>query len=113
MPELLDAAIAAIAASDPALEPSVQERADEIAAAHGQRRAIDGYSIGVLISELQALRAEIWAAILRVVETDPALSEVPITMQDRLTRTFDPLIVEAAETWVATAQSGETVNPPE
>jgi len=113
MPELLDAAIAAIAASEPTLDPSVQERIEDLATAHGQRRANDGYSIGVLIAELQALRTEAWAAILRVIESDPALSEVPVTMQDRLARTFDPLIVEAAEAWVATAQSGETANPPD
>src|SRR3954447_13592479 len=52
IPELLDAAIASIAASDPALDPAMQERADDLATTHGQRRAHDGYSIGVLISEL-------------------------------------------------------------
>jgi hypothetical protein len=113
MPELLDAAIAAIAASDPTLDPAIQARTDDLATAHGQRRATDGFSIGVLIAELQQLHAELWAAILRVVETDPALSEVPATMQDRLARTFDPLIVEAAEAWVATRGIGETANPQE
>lgn len=111
MPELLEAALAAIAASDPAIDSAVQTRADELATAHGRRRASEGFSIGVLIAELQELRAELWAAILRIVEIDPALSDVLITIQERLGRTFDPLIVEAAEAWVAAQAGGETANP--
>jgi hypothetical protein len=112
VPELLEAVLSAMAASDPALEPEIQARTVELATTHGQRRATEGFSIGVLIAELQELRAELWAAILRVTEADPALAEIPATLQDRLARTFDPLIVDAAEAWVETQAGGETTNPP-
>jgi hypothetical protein len=112
MPELLDAVIVAISASDPALDPEIQTRAAELATAHGQRRATAGFSIGLLIAELHELRAELWATILRIVETDPELAEIPATLQDRLARTFDPLIVDAAEAWVETKAGGENIDPP-
>jgi hypothetical protein len=111
MPELLDVATMAISASDPTLDPEIQIRAAELATTHGQRRATAGFSIGLLIAELHELRAELWAAILRIVETDPELAEIPATMQDRLARTFDPLIVDAAEAWVETKAGGENIDP--
>jgi hypothetical protein len=100
MPELLDAVLAAIASQEPALDPDAQYRIAELASAHGRKRATDGFSIGVLISELSELRAELWAAILRITEDDLALAGTPLLLQERLSGTFDPLIVDAAEAWV-------------
>src|SRR5262245_33969470 len=65
MPALLDAVLAAVATPDPALDPETQARVAELATGHGRTRAADGFAIGVLISELNELRAELWAAILR------------------------------------------------
>jgi hypothetical protein len=105
MPELLDAVLAAIATPDPALDPDRQSRVADLATGHGRMRAADGFSIGVLISELNELRAELWAAILRITEDDLKLAGTPLLLQERLSGTFDPMIVEAAEAWVE-AQRG-------
>jgi hypothetical protein len=105
VPELLDAALAAIASPDPALDPDMQTRIAELASAHGRKRASEGFAIGVLISELNELRAELWAAILRITEDDLTLAGTPLLLQERLAGTFDPLIVEAAEAWVETQQA--------
>jgi hypothetical protein len=100
LPELLDALLAALATPDPALDPILQSRIADLAAEQGRKRATDGFSIGVLISELTELRAELWAAILRITDDDPSLAGTPLLLQERLRGAFDPLIVDAAEAWV-------------
>ena len=100
VPDLLDAVLAAVATADQALDPDTQSRIAELATEHGRKRATDGFSIGVLISELNELRAELWAAILRIIEDDLSLTGTPLLLQERLRGTFDPLIVDAAEAWV-------------
>jgi hypothetical protein len=105
VPELLDAVLAAIASPDPALDPDIQTRIAELASAHGHKRTSEGFAIGVLISELNELRAELWAAILRISEDDLTLTGTPLLLQERIAGTFDPLIVDAAEAWVETQQA--------
>jgi len=102
LPELLDALLGAIATPDPALDPILQSRIADLAETQGRKWATDGFSIGVLISELNELRAELWAAILRITEDDPTLAGTPLLLQERLRAAFDPLIVDAAEAWVET-----------
>lgn len=100
VPALLDAALSAIAYSDPTMDPEPLGRALELAAEHGQTRANEGFGIGVLLAEYQHLRMEVWNAVWRIVDSDPAMVDVPRELQARLSSTFDSLAAAAAEAWV-------------
>jgi hypothetical protein len=100
IPALLDAALAAIAYSDPTMDPEPLGDALELAEAHGRKRADEGFGIGVLLAEYQHLRMEVWTALWRIVDADPSLTAVPRELQSRLSSTFDSLAAAAAEAWV-------------
>jgi hypothetical protein len=100
IPTLLDASLTAIAYSDPTIDPEPIGQALELAAAHGQTRAEEGFGIGVVLAEYQHLRMEVWSALWRIVDTDPAMASVPRELQTRLSSTFDSLAAAAAEAWV-------------
>jgi hypothetical protein len=100
IPELLDGALAAIAISDPQLDPEPLQRAEQLAAAHGRARLRDGFRVGDLLTEFHALRRETVAAIERVadelmIEPDPFVR----VLQQRLRETLDALTVAAANAW--------------
>lgn len=99
IPALLDAALTAIASSDPTMDPEPLARAMELAEDHGRTRAKEGFSIGVLLTEYQHLRMEVWTALWRVAP-DPATATVPRDLQIRINSTFDSLAAAAAEGWV-------------
>lgn len=100
IPSLLEAALTAIASSDPTMDPEPLARAIELAEDHGRTRADEGFGIGVLLAEYQQLRTEVWTALWRIVDADPTLADVPRDLQSRLTSTFDSLAAAAAEAWV-------------
>ncbi|HEY7031150.1 MAG TPA: hypothetical protein VH482_07490 [Thermomicrobiales bacterium] len=100
IPALLEASLTALAYSDPTMDPEPIGRALELAAEHGQTRADEGFGIGVLLAEYQHLRMEVWNALWRIVDADPALADVPRELQARLSSTFDSLAAAAAEAWV-------------
>jgi hypothetical protein len=102
MPEILDAALVAIATSDPTVDPEPLQRAVDLAAMHGRKRAEDSFSIGDLLAEFQQLRVEAWAALWRVIEEDAQLFDTLRALQERLSHTLDSLMIAAAESWVAT-----------
>jgi hypothetical protein len=100
IPALLDAALSAIAYSDPTMDPEPLGEAFELAEAHGRKRADEGFGIGVLLAEYQHLRMEVWTALWRIVDADPSMAAVPRELQSRLSSTFDSLAAAAAEAWV-------------
>jgi hypothetical protein len=100
IPALLDAALTAVASSDPTMDPEPLARALELAEDHGRTRAKEGFSIGVLLTEYQHLRMEVWTALWRVVAPDPATLTIPRELQIRINSTFDSLAAAAAEGWV-------------
>jgi hypothetical protein len=100
IPALLEAALSAIAYSDPTMDPEPLGRALDLAADHGQTRADEGFGIGVLLAEYQHLRMEVWNALWRIVDADPTMADVPRELQARLSSTFDSLAAAAAEAWV-------------
>jgi hypothetical protein len=102
IPALLDAALTAIATSDPTMDPEPLARAIELAADHGRTRASEGFGIGVLLAEYQQLRMEVWTALWRISDSEPSLANVPRVLQSRLSSTFDSLAAAAAEAWVET-----------
>lgn len=102
IPEILDAALVAIATSDPTVDPESLQRAVDLAAVHGCKRAEEGFAIGDLLAEFQQLRVEVWAALWRVIEGDAQLFDTFRALQERLSHTFDSLMIAAAESWVAT-----------
>lgn len=105
IPEILDAALVAIATSDPSVDPEPLQRALDLAAEHGRKRADEGFAIGDVLAEFQQLRTEVWAALWRVLEGDELLSDSLRELQGRLSHTFDSLMIVAAESWVATRLS--------
>jgi hypothetical protein len=100
IPALLDAALTAVAYSDPTMDPEPLGRALDLAADHGRTRADEGFGIGVLLAEYQHLRTEVWNTLWRIVDSDPALADVPRELQARLSSIFDSLAAAAAEAWV-------------
>jgi hypothetical protein len=100
IPAVLDAALSAIAYSDPTMDPEPLGDALELAEAHGRKRADEGFGIGVLLAEYQHLRMEVWTALWRIVDADPSMAAVPRELQSRLSSTFDTLAATAAEAWV-------------
>jgi hypothetical protein len=105
MPDLLQAILSAVATPDPVLEVDTQSRLATLAAEHGRRLARQAFSIGVMIAELNALRAELWAAILRITADDPVLAATPLVLEERLSGTFGPVMVDAAEAWFEAQRS--------
>jgi hypothetical protein len=101
IPEILDAALVAIATSDPSVDPEPLQRALDLAAKHGSKRADEGFSIGDVLAEFQQLRTEVWAALWRILEGDELPSDTLRALQGRLSHTFDSLMIAAAESWVA------------
>jgi hypothetical protein len=106
IPALLEASLTAIAYSDPTMDPEPLGRALELAEEHGRTRADEGFGIGVLLAEYQHLRMEVWNALWRIVDADPALADVPRELQARLSSTFDSLAAAAAEAWVERRLNG-------
>jgi hypothetical protein len=106
IPALLDAALTAIASSDPTMDPEPLARALDLAEDHGRTRADEGFGVGVLLAEYQQLRMEVWNALWRIVDGDPALAGVPRELQSRLSSTFDSLAATAAEAWVEVRLTG-------
>lgn len=100
IPALLDAALTAIGSSDPTMDPEPLARAVELAEDHGRKRAEEGFGIGVLLSEYQHLRMEVWTAMWRVVAPNLEPEMVPRELQIRVNSTFDSLAAAAAEAWV-------------
>lgn len=100
IPELLNAALTALATSDPDVDPEPIERATAIAAAHGATRRREDVAISVMIAEFYALRSEIWNAAWRLAKVSPTLIR---HFDVRLSETFFDLVGAAAEAWVATA----------
>ena len=82
------------------MDPEPLARALELAEDHGRKRAEEGFGIGVLLSEYQHLRMEVWAALWRVVAPDPEKASVPRELQIRINSTFDSLAAASAEAWV-------------
>ena len=105
IPEILDAALVAIVTSDPSVDPEPLQRALDLAAEHGSKRANEGFAIGDVLAEFQQLRTEVWAALWRILEGDELLSDSLRELQGRLSHTFDSLMIVAAESWVATRLS--------
>ncbi len=105
IPEILDAALVAIATSDPSVDPEPLQRALDLAVVHGSKRANEGFAIGDVLAEFQQLRTEVWAALWRVLEGDELLSDSLRELQGRLSHTFDSLMIVAAESWAATRLS--------
>ncbi len=103
IPEILDAALVAMATSDPTVDPESLQRALDLAAMHGRKRAEESFAIGDLLEEYQQLRAEVWAALWRVIEGDAQLFDALRALQERLSHTFDSLMIAAAESWVTTS----------
>ena len=99
IPQLLDAALSAMATSDPTIDPESLQHAIDLAAEHGRKRANAGFMIGVVLAEFQLLRQEVWSALWRIVDADPLLAEAPRELQSRLSHTFDSLMIAAAESW--------------
>jgi hypothetical protein len=108
IPALLDSALTAIAYSDETMDPEPLRDALELAAEHGRTRADEGFGIGVLLAEYQNLRMEVWAALWRIVDSDPTMAEVPREFQTRLSSTFDALAAAAAEAWVERKLTGSS-----
>lgn len=101
MPSLLTTLLAALAIADPDVDPEPLAAAATEATEHGRIRAVEGFPIGVLLAEFHHLRAEVEAAVLRIVEDDPAVTSALAEMQSRLTSTFGTLAVATAEGWAA------------
>ncbi|GIW04390.1 MAG: hypothetical protein KatS3mg059_1010 [Thermomicrobiales bacterium] len=102
IPAILDAALATIATSDPSVDPGALQRALDLAAEHGKNRANEGFAVGDVLAEFQELRVEVWSALWRVIEDDVHLLNALRALQERLSHTFDSLMIAAAESWVAT-----------
>jgi hypothetical protein len=111
IPALLDAALTAVASSDPTMDPEPLSRAIELAEEHGRTRAKEGFGIGVLLTEYQHLRMEVWTALWRVGTPDPATMSVPRELQIRINSTFDSLAAAAAESWVDYRLSAASTTP--
>lgn len=101
IPELLGAALDAVAISDSSVDPEPRERAAKLAAAHGSDRGRHAFSIDVVLAEFQALYREVWSAMWRTVERAPGLLSTVRQLESRLSETFDALTIAAAEAWVA------------
>jgi hypothetical protein len=110
MPEVLAAALSAMAGSDVELDPEPVARACDAAAGHGAARARAGFGIGALLEEYNQLRAVIWAAIWRMAQEQPDLAPALRDIQPRLSRTFGDVTIAAAEAWV-NAQRGAGARP--
>jgi hypothetical protein len=107
IPALLDGALAAMATSDPTMDPGPIERAADMAAAHGRARLLADFGIGDVLTEFHTLRNEVWSALWRVVETsDKSFSSVR-DLDDRLRETFDVIEIAAAEAWAAAKLEGQ------
>lgn len=110
IPDLLDAALAAFATADPGMEPGVMEHGESIASAHGRVSAEQGMSIGLLLSELQLLRFEVWGAMQRAIEALPTLESTPRDLDARLAAIFDPLVIATAEAWASVFERRGSTN---
>lgn len=102
MPEVLDAALRAMADVGTVPDPDTAARACDAAAAHGAARARAGFGIGALLHEYHQLRAEVWSAIWRLVDQDPDLEPAVRAAQPRVSQTFSAVTVAAAEAWADT-----------
>ncbi len=99
IPSLLTALLAALAIGDSTLDAEPLAQVADEAAKHGRVRAVKGFPIGVVVRECHHLRAEVWAAILRIVAEDPAGESALAEMRSRVDGTFDTIAVAAAEGW--------------
>jgi len=108
MPEILTAALTAMAAADVDLDPEPVERACAAAATHGAARARGGFGIGAVLEEYHQLRSVVWAAIWRMVDQEPGLESVVREAQPRVSRAFGDVTVAAAEAWAAAGHASAT-----
>lgn len=101
MPALLDETLAAILRGDPARNPVALERAGALAASHGETRQRAGFSLECLLLDYHHLRQEVWSALWRLVDANPALRDAVRSVQPRLETAIDRLSARAAESWLA------------
>jgi hypothetical protein len=104
MPELLDAALAAVEVSERDVDDRPLERARAVAAVHGLDRRRGGFSIALVLEEIHALRQEVWAALWRMMERAPSLLGALRDVERRISETFDSLSIAAAEAWANATQ---------
>lgn len=71
MPELVIAAIDALAAHDPVLQPEPTAAATAAAVSLSRARAAHAFSLGDVLAEIQELRTEFLAAVWRIVDAAP------------------------------------------
>ena len=100
IPEVVTAVLAATAIADPSVDPEPVAYASEVAERHGRSRADAGFGLRVVLVEFQQLRAELGAAVHRVVDEDPALATIMHDLTDRLNYTLDTVLIAAADAWL-------------
>ncbi len=100
VPDLIDATMIVMSMTNPERDPEPLARAVEIAAEHGRKRGRDGFPIGALLAEFQALREELRSALPRVAGDDLARYDVARKLEGQLIQTVDAALIEAAEAWV-------------
>jgi len=103
MPELVIAAIDALAAHDPIVRPEPNAAAAAAAVTLARARAAHAFSLGDVLAELQELRSEFFAAVWRINDAAPALAPrnaAPRDLMERFVGLGGALLIAVSEDWV-------------
>jgi hypothetical protein len=96
IPDLIDAMLTIVSVDD----PEALARVVEIAAEHGRERARNGFPIGAVLAEYQALREELHTVLHRIADEDLAWQEGSRELERRVNHVIDAALIDAAEAWV-------------
>lgn len=100
IPDLIDATLTIVSVDDPERDPEALARVVEIAAEHGRERARNGFPIGAVVAEYQALREELHIVLHRIADEDLAWREGSRELERRVNHVIDAGLIDAAEAWV-------------
>lgn len=100
IPDLIDAMLTIVSADDPERDPEALARVVEIAAEHGRERARNGFPIGAVLAEYQALREEMHIVLRRIADEDLAWQGGARELERRVNHVIDAGLIDAAEAWV-------------
>lgn len=100
MPELVVATLEAVSTADPALNPEVQMAVAQAAVALARRRAVQGFSLREVLTELQEWSLELLTAVWRAVDDQPTLAGAPRVVIERLAQLTFEAATAVAEDWI-------------
>jgi len=101
MPELVVAAIDALAMPDPVLAPDPNGAAAAAAVALARSRATHGFALGEVLTDVQELCHELSAAVWRAVDAAPGREDALRDLIDRALVLGGDLLIAVSHDWVA------------